>query len=56
MLQQGKTEMAISLPRFLVGMVSVKVSNDVYVSIDCTYQGISMVTLSPFTPRLPVLS
>jgi hypothetical protein len=56
MLQQGKTETAISPPRFLVGMVSVKVSGDVYVSIDYADQGISVVTISPFTPRLPVLS
>ena len=56
MLQQGKTETAISPPRFLVGMVSVKVSDDVYVNTDCMHQGISAGTLSPFTSRLPILS
>jgi hypothetical protein len=56
MLQQGKTEMAISPPRFLVGMVSVKVSDDVYVNTDCMHQGISAVPVPPLTPRLPVLS
>lgn len=56
MLQYGKTDTAISPPRCLVGMVSVKASDDVYVSIDRTYQGISVVPVSPFTPHVPILS